>query len=333
MQEDELAQIRACASELQHSSDADIYLYFGSISLKEERQLLRTVRGNPRHRPNAMLILATTGGSPDSAFRISRCLQANYSGGNFILFVDDICKSAGTLLALGANEIVMSDGAELGPLDIQLSKPDEIDERVSGLTLTQSLSTLRNEASLALEQSLVKLTLRLGITTKTAAELATKFAVGLFEPIYSQINPITLGENERALVIAEKYGSRLARKGNNVKNGGLDRLIAAYPSHEFVIERTEAEEIFENVRRPSDVEKKLGRLLSDLSESIIYGPRESVVTLLNPKLEEGNVTNRHNGQSPNDDEGTQAGTTANGGTAENDHEGESVPASDPDQPA
>ena len=36
------------------------------------------------------------------------------------------CKSAGTLLALGADEIIMSNLSELGPLDIQLPDRDYI---------------------------------------------------------------------------------------------------------------------------------------------------------------------------------------------------------------
>jgi hypothetical protein len=52
----------------------------------------------------------------------------------------------------------------------------------------------------------------------------------------------------------------------------LDRLIGAYPTHGFVIDRAEATELFKNVREPTTLEAhlidKLGRLsLDPLPES------------------------------------------------------------------
>ena len=43
-------------------------------------------------------------------------------------FIPRRCKSAGTLLLIGATSLIISDRGELGPLDVQLSKPDEIFE-------------------------------------------------------------------------------------------------------------------------------------------------------------------------------------------------------------
>ena len=48
-------------------------------------------------------------------------------------YVDTVCKSAGTILALGADVIIMSQYAELGPIDVQLQKEDEVGESTSGL--------------------------------------------------------------------------------------------------------------------------------------------------------------------------------------------------------
>jgi membrane-bound ClpP family serine protease len=109
---------------------------------------------------------------------MARCLQNAYSDGKVIVFVHAVCKSAGTLLALAAHELILSDDAELGPLDVQLRKPDEIDERTSGLTAMQAMQTLRSEAYQSFEQFFVTIRRRTRITTKTAAELATKLTVG-----------------------------------------------------------------------------------------------------------------------------------------------------------
>ena len=46
------------------------------------------------------------------------------------------CKSAGTLIALGASALYMDDRSELGPLDMQVTRGDEIGAMRSGLEQT-----------------------------------------------------------------------------------------------------------------------------------------------------------------------------------------------------
>ncbi len=43
------------------------------------------------------------------------------------------------------------------------------------------------------------------------------------------------------------------------------KLIAAYPSHGFVIDREEAQELFNNVRPPTESENSLAECLADLA--------------------------------------------------------------------
>ena len=70
-------------------------------------------------RTKEVLILVTTGGDANAAFRIARCLQQKYA--EFNLFTPGWCKSAGTLIASGAHKIYMGDLGELG-LSTQLSQ-------------------------------------------------------------------------------------------------------------------------------------------------------------------------------------------------------------------
>lgn len=99
----------------------------------------------------------------------------------------------------------------------------------------------------------------LTITTKTALEIAGKLVVGLFAPIYKQLDPMRLGEIQRAMSIALQYGARLA--GDNLKEDAIEHLIADYPSHGFIIDRAEARDLFENVREPSGNEAAVAQLL------------------------------------------------------------------------
>jgi len=258
---DPLDKLRVRVAPIADKIKHDVVAYAGDIVQGPDRAFAGMIKARKRH-DDVILILATQGGSADAAYRIARALQRNYR--SFTLCVDTGCKSAGTLIALAADSIVMSDCAELGPLDVQLAKPDELAEWTSGLTPIQGLSTLRQQTFKYFENYFLDIRLRsqLQVTTKTALDVAAKMATGLFQPIFEQIDPMRLGEVQRAMTIAHDYGMRLARE--NVKSNGLARLIADYPSHGFVIDRDEAMELFEIVREPSEEEVALIELSYDL---------------------------------------------------------------------
>ena len=294
------------AEKVSRTLDADVVLYSGAISENTDEDLIYLIR-DKKNRKNVLFVLTTYGGSADSAYRIARCLQAQYREGSFILFVDSICKSAGTLIALGADEIIMSEPAELGPLDVQLSKADEIDEQISGMAPIQALNVLKNETFKSFEDHFLKLRYRSGrqITTKMAADIATRLTVGLFNRIYCQIDPMRLGETQRALLIAEHYGIRLA--SNNVKNGVLDKLIADYPSHGFVIDQREAKELFEHVRSPSDDERLLCELAEPAVQMGLKNYKNPAIIFTTCEYNNTDATEKENGDFHAENPNTQPG--------------------------
>ncbi len=168
-----------------------------------------------------------------------------------------LCKSAGTLICLGAGEVIMADQAELGPLDMQVRKSDELFDTGSGLDTVQALNYMRAQAMDAFRAYMVELKVDGGLSTRMAAEIASKFAASLFGPVYSQIDPVRLAELQRTIEIAYAYGARLSGGSKNLKQDALDRLVSNYPSHGFVIDRKEAREIFVTVRAPRDAELSL----------------------------------------------------------------------------
>ena len=199
--------------------DSDVIIFIGGIDRPYDDAFIDRVK-SWKKRPNVLLIL-TLGGDPHAAYRIARCLQEQYCTvqdgalgaattakpkNKFRVFVDTRCKSAGTILATGANSAMFSDFGELGPIDVQLRKGDEIGERSSGLTPMHSLESLQG---LALKhfQDCFK-SLRFGesaFSTKMASEIGREMAVGLYTPIYGQIDPMRIGEFDRAMRIAGDY--------------------------------------------------------------------------------------------------------------------------------
>jgi hypothetical protein len=70
-------------------------------------------------------LLNTPGGDVAAADKIARILRRRVGdGGTLRIVVPDFAKSAGTLMALGADIIVMSDSSELGPIDPQIISRD-----------------------------------------------------------------------------------------------------------------------------------------------------------------------------------------------------------------
>ena len=235
---------------------SDVLLYSGPIVYGPACEFVDLLTRKQTKNETVLFFLTTPGGDPHAAFRMIRALQIKYK--KVRLGVVGPCKSAGTLISVGAHELVMSNSGELGPLDVQLSKPDEIIQNSSGLDVIEALASVTDFAFDALEQRLLELVEHsLGnISTKTAADIATSFVVELFKPIMAQIEPNRFGEIQRAIKISVAYGERLGRP-NLKSSGSLDKLVQGYPSHGFVIDAAEAAEIYKKVSRLTDDEAQI----------------------------------------------------------------------------
>ena len=65
------------------------------------------------------LLLHTSGGSIDAAEKLMGMMRRHVDSSRLRIIVPDFAKSAGTLMVLGADSVVMSDMSELGPIDPQ----------------------------------------------------------------------------------------------------------------------------------------------------------------------------------------------------------------------
>lgn len=253
------------ANRVAEQLNADVIFCNGELDRDLDGDFISLCCASRRRRENVLLLLVTRGGDADVAFRMARCLQKRYK--RFSLCVSGYCKSAGTLVALGAQELVFSEHGELGPLDVQMSKKDELWERQSGLTVNASLMALAQKAFLAFEHFFLEMESgsQGAIKIKTAGEIATALTNGLFAPLFSQIDPLHVGEAARAMSIADHYGKRLLKRGKNCTFESLNLLISEYPSHGFVIDMDEAKGLFKNVREPSEAEAQLAEALAPAS--------------------------------------------------------------------
>ena len=225
----------------------DVITYAGEINSRGYARICTELKKKQAER--ALLVLATPGGDPHAGFRIARAMQHHYEAG-FDALVPRYCKSAGTLILIGAASLYLDDMSELGPLDVQVKKGDELFGRSSGLDIFQAVNYLQTQAINTFNSYLMDLA-RAGLSTKVSSEIASRLTSGLLSPIAAQIDPIKLAEMQRATAIAFEYGTRLNEKGANLQPTGLAALVSGYPSHGFVIDRKEARAVFLRVEKPN----------------------------------------------------------------------------------
>lgn len=245
------------------AQDTDILAYVGPVDRVGYDSLCHAL-GAVKRRKNCVFAVVTFGGDPNAGFRIARALSHNYPDGKISILVPDYCKSAGTLICIGAHELVIADRGELGPLDIQVQKPDEMFKSASGLDIIRGLQYLQDAALETFRKYLVDINQGSGLSTKSASEIASKLTMGLHEPIFAQIDPMRLGEMQAALTIAFEYGTRLNQRYSNLKPNALSQLASSYPSHGFVVDRKEARSLFNNVRCPEQHESVIGDWVSGI---------------------------------------------------------------------
>lgn len=171
--------------------DRDLFLFSGEISHQTVSKLIPIVlrAREERGRGKASLVLTTNGGDAHYAYRLARLFQVLYEGPeNFRVVVLGPCKSAGTLVAVGAGDLAMGLFGELGPLDVQLAKRDEIALQASGLDTLGALATVQANAFDAFETYMVTIINRSRgtVSTKTACDIAATIVSGVFQPIASR---------------------------------------------------------------------------------------------------------------------------------------------------
>ncbi len=249
--DDQLNDVRAACS----SFDADVFFYNGNIVRSNVLTVMQEIKNN-KNSSRAVLLLVTYGGDPHAAFKIARYIQDKYD--HFTLFVSGYCKSAGTLLAIAANEIVFTPFGELGPLDVQMTKPDHF-QYDSGLVIGESLDTLERRAADTFKKMFDEIISENQgqISVSSAMHAASEVTKAIFAPIMARIDPEEIGVRQRALRIALDYGRRLELKSQNTRDSTVRLLAEKYSSHSFVIDSNEASALFRNVRLASDKEMDL----------------------------------------------------------------------------
>jgi hypothetical protein len=324
------SDVNVALDVIRKEHNADFLVYAGAINRRGAEKVVSELAEATAKHKNLILLLCTTGGDSHAAFKIARACQATYDTvmpserykttdhPRLTVFVPTLCKSAGTIIALGADDLMMSSDAELGPIDIQMRRPEEVGELTSTLTPVQAIQSLQRQMTTVFVDmfSALRFDEKMAFSTKMAGEIARDMAGSLIGPIAGQIDPFRLAETERLLKISSEYGERLNEGVENLRDGALSRLLSAYPSHGFVIDRGEANTLFRRVYKPSAAVKKLGDIIS-----FVYRSPEAetafvrlIEPLHDPEKKEEDDEKKPDASRAEEDNGRRVGDDGEGGS-------------------
>lgn len=164
-----------------------------------------------------LMVLLSRGGEPGSAYLIGKLCRES-SNGKFVVAVPRYAKSAATLLSCAADEIHMGSLSELGPIDLQINK-------MPALGLKHSIEHI--------------------------AELVSKnpdSALMFARYLHYSVEPIQIGYYERAAKSVEQYAEKLLQSHSatlsDTPTNIAHKLVYEYKDHGFVIDKSEALNIF-----------------------------------------------------------------------------------------
>lgn len=187
---------------------------------------------------NACLLIESPGGQPDQAFRICRLFQRRCK--RLTVVVAQWAKSAATMMAMGADRLILAQEAELGPLDLQVF--DREQERMdSALNAVQALERVNAYGMVAMDQAMALLVRRMHKRTDVLLPIVLDYVASTLKPLLEKIDTIDYARKSRQLKVVEEYAARLMRRQYGFPRAKqiARQLVENYPEHGFVIDRDE----------------------------------------------------------------------------------------------
>jgi hypothetical protein len=209
-----------------------------------------------------VLLIDSTGGSAKSGYQLAMFLRQYCR--RYVALVPNVAKSAATLLAVGADEIILGNSGELGPVDAQVLEGVRY---VPALDRVKALERLHASALEALDRTMALLTLRSEQNVDKLVPIAADFAARLSEPYLEKQDMVEYTRMSRVLKIGEDYASRLlyrqGKQESKRRNGNSGTRVddqSHLQGAEGVVEDAPLEE--EWLSDYSDLSKRRARLLA-----------------------------------------------------------------------
>lgn len=185
---------------------------------------------NPKENSNIDLFIYSRGGDSDIPWSIVSMIREYCPKGSYNILIPYRAHSAASMIALGADEIVMTKKAELGPIDITINDgPYNPSEKENHQRLPVSVEDVIGYFSLL---------------SKTGCEKEQDKTLA-FSQLTNQVHPLVLGTVSRLLdqtrLVAERLLNTRKKSFTEEENTQIvKKLSSEIYSHRHAISRTEA---------------------------------------------------------------------------------------------
>ena len=212
--------------------------------------------------PRVDVLMFTQGGETIAAFGLARLVRefADWVG----VLIPDMCHSAGTLFALGADQIVMTRAASLSPIDPSIRGP--LNPTIEVNPGQRQLVPLSVE-SVAGFKTLV---------TEDWGIKADEPLAAILRALAERVHPLALGDVFRVRQQIEHLATQLLlehRKDEDHAKHIVDTLTKRLGSHDYLISRREARKLLLNQVAEDDeeLEELILALYEDFSADMELG--------------------------------------------------------------
>jgi len=243
-------------------------------------EIIRHINLIPTDKKEIDFLIISNGGDPICSLRIMNILSERFKSINVL--VPYIAFSAATLLALGANKIVMHPYSNLGPVDPQIRTEQKMQDGTSVVAqypaedIKNYFNFIREDVGLIEQPSL---THALSALTQQVQPMAIGFAKSSSELAKSLCEKL-LGRHMQD----KDKAQRIARS-----------LISSFYNHGYAVSRKEAKRIGLNVEKPStEIEVLLWKIWEeferDMQLSKRFNPQQEIQN--NPEYQRFLVSDR-----------------------------------------
>lgn len=194
-----------------------------------------------------LVVIDSLGGDARGAYRIATLLRKHCGG--FVAVVPRMAKSAATLFAFGADQIVLGEYGELGPLDVQIRvEPGEPPE--SALNEMEAVQRLHTDVLAAVDQTMWLLLPRLVKKPEAVLPNAIELVTGTMRPLLEKVDTKLYTKRSRELKVGEDYADRLLtnRYPPQAAKAIAQSFVHDYADHVFIIDAEEAARVVQEAQ-------------------------------------------------------------------------------------
>ena len=218
-------------------------------------EFIKHINVIPKEIDEIDLLIISNGGDPIAAWRIMNILRERFT--KVSVLIPFVAYSAATLLALGADEIVMHPFSNLGPVDPQIIVPQSTADGLNPLHI--SSEDIRNFIDFIKQD--------FGVTEQ-------RYVVQALDNLSKEVGVLPIGAVKRSNQLSISLGEKMLSmhmKDKTKINPIAKTLNSSYFHHGYAVSRKEAKEIGLNIADPDEeIESLIWEVWEDISAEMKY---------------------------------------------------------------